>query len=80
MGRWKNSNIREGYAPGGVKSGESGEIMKEYNVYECMEDKKWFVTCLGNDEFTAEVLFSRMKVDWANGHHLSNIVMICEEI
>lgn len=54
--------------------------MKEYNVYECMEDKKWFVACLGNDEFTAEVLFYRMKVDWANGNHLSYLVMICEEI
>lgn len=45
-----------------------------------MADKKWFVTCLGNDEFTAEVLFSHMKVDWANSNHLSYLVMVCEEI
>ena len=54
--------------------------MKEYNVYECMGEKKWFVTCLGNDEFTAEVLFFHMETDWINGHHLSHLVMICEEI
>ena len=64
---------------GRAKPGESEGNMKEYNVYECMGEKKWFMTCLGNDEFTAEVLISHMEADWANGHHLSNIIMICEE-
>lgn len=53
--------------------------MKEYNVYECMRDKKWFVTCLGDDKFTAEVLFSHMETDWINGHHKSHLAMVCEE-
>lgn len=35
-----------------------------------------FLACLGDDEFTAEVLFYRMLVDHLNGHHSTDLIMV----
>ena len=53
--------------------------MKSYIVYEIGNGKKYFVKNLGNDKFTAEVLFYYMSTDWNNGHHLTALAMEEEE-
>ena len=59
-------------------AGRIGDNM--YNVYEVKTETtdKWFFTCLGDDKFTAEVLFSHLYADWMNGHHLTDLILVEE--
>lgn len=50
-----------------------------WNVYEVKGDQKWFFKCLGNDKFTAEVLFDHLQADWSNGHRLTTLILVFEE-
>lgn len=52
--------------------------MKRYVVYERFHNKRWFVKCLGDDKFTAEVLFRQMQSDWLSVPHLTDLILVEE--
>ena len=63
-------------SPAPMGRGKKGIHM--WNVYEIKGEQKWFFKCLGDDKFTAEVLFSHLVADWSNGHHLTELILINE--